>query len=563
MTMLSIRNRRVVQAAIRLCAGALLVGLVANASSAQQERCDTPLTTAEIARRVTPTVVTIVTRTGNGSGVIVDPSGVVATNLHVIEGETDLELTLFNDDIYDDVSVVDFDERRDLVLLKIKAFNVTASALGDSDNIEVGEDVVLVGSPQGLESTVSEGVVSAVRDTGNGYRMLQTSAPASPGSSGGGMFNACGELIGIVTSQDRQGQNLNFAMPINYLRGLLLSSPTNGGEIDLDDFVSRPTSGNDSNVRSGPESSGGDGDVDPADSAKFSEIMEYLVADEDLKEIMELQEAGDGRWRATLQDDNNPIPVHIRLITDEFDDGMVWISGYPPDPDDSLTVAQLTELLQLNYNLNYAKVTLGEDGLLYTMLEAELRTLDAYGMILGVYGVHDATVRVRSLVDKWSGAVDQASTLTREPHADDVSVNLLGSHALIRFDSSEWREEPAGNDDVLVQYSHESDEVFVSVIAERSQIPMENIPDIALQNMQDEDPNAKITTRGYRTVNDAQVSYAEISASISGIPIAYLGHFYSDSSGTVQIIGATASNLFEEHKRTIERFVAGFEVSDP
>ena len=90
----------------------------------------------------------------------------------------------------------------------------------------VGEDVVLVGSPQGLNLTVSEGVISAVRDSGDGYSLLQTSAPASPGSSGGGMFNAYGELIGIITSQRSDGQNLNFGVPINYARGLLATEAT-------------------------------------------------------------------------------------------------------------------------------------------------------------------------------------------------------------------------------------------------------------------------------------------------------------------------------------------------
>ena len=174
-------NRRVLRTAAFSSITTLVLAIFTGTVFAQSERSDTPLSTSEIARRVTPTVVTIETPTGHGSGVIVDPSGVVVTNLHVIQGETEVELALHNGDIYDDVAVVDLDERRDLVLLKIKAFNVRYAAFGDSDEVEVGQDVVLVGSPQGLDSTVSEGVISAIRDSGNGYRMIQTSAPASPG----------------------------------------------------------------------------------------------------------------------------------------------------------------------------------------------------------------------------------------------------------------------------------------------------------------------------------------------------------------------------------------------
>ena len=107
-----------------------------------------------------------------------DGSGVLVTNLHVIQGGTEVTVTLANGDIYDDVAVVDVDERRDLVLLKIKAFGLVSASFGDSDAMQVGESVVLVGSPEGLDFTVSEGVISALRDSGSGYQLFQTSAPA-------------------------------------------------------------------------------------------------------------------------------------------------------------------------------------------------------------------------------------------------------------------------------------------------------------------------------------------------------------------------------------------------
>ena len=168
-------------------------------------------------------MVTVTTPTGQGSGVIVDAAGVFVTNLHVIRGDTTASVKLANGDVYDDVSVVDVDERKDLVLLKIKAFGLVPAVLGNSDQEQAGDRVILIGSPRGLELSISDGLISAVRDSGEGYRLLQTSAAASPGSSGGGMFNELGELIGIVSSKLSNGENLNFGIPVNYMRGLLSS----------------------------------------------------------------------------------------------------------------------------------------------------------------------------------------------------------------------------------------------------------------------------------------------------------------------------------------------------
>jgi S1-C subfamily serine protease len=83
---------------------------------------------------------------------VLDGSGVIVTNLHVIRGQTRVSIRLSNGDVYDDVSVVDVDERKDLVLLKIKAIDLSATILGDSEQVKVGDRVVLIGSPKELGS---------------------------------------------------------------------------------------------------------------------------------------------------------------------------------------------------------------------------------------------------------------------------------------------------------------------------------------------------------------------------------------------------------------------------
>ena len=254
----------------RVVLSVLFTGFSAAPALAQPQDSErTPLSTSDIASRVTSSVVTLTTPTSTGSGVIVDTSGVLLTSLHVVQGDIEVAVELANGDVYDDVAVVDVDERRDLVLLKIKAFNLTAASLGNSDDVQVGEDVVLVGSPRGLDLTVSEGVISAIRDSGDGYRLFQTSAPASSGSSGGGMFNAYGELVGVVTSQVTDGQNLNFAVPINYARGLL-ATETTMTLTELAERVGSSDTSSSTRVQTGTATNA----IDPASVARLSEIVE-------------------------------------------------------------------------------------------------------------------------------------------------------------------------------------------------------------------------------------------------------------------------------------------------
>jgi S1-C subfamily serine protease len=100
--------------------------------------------------------------------------------------------------------------------------------LGNSDPVQVGERVVAIGNPRGLEQTVTDGLISAIRDTGKGYKLFQMSVPISTGSSGGPLFNMAGEAIGITAAYLEGGQNLNFAIPINYGLALLQGSTPPG-----------------------------------------------------------------------------------------------------------------------------------------------------------------------------------------------------------------------------------------------------------------------------------------------------------------------------------------------
>jgi S1-C subfamily serine protease len=176
---------------------------------------------SEVFKKASPSLVTISTADWFGSGVLIDGSGVVVTNLHVIRGAEKATVRLAGGDTYDAVGVVNVDARKDLALLKIDGARLPVAVLGDSDAVEIGHRVYAIGAPKGLELTMSEGIVSGRRDSGEGHRLLQASAAILSGSSGGGLFDEMGRLIGITTSRIVDGENLSFAVPINYVRGIL------------------------------------------------------------------------------------------------------------------------------------------------------------------------------------------------------------------------------------------------------------------------------------------------------------------------------------------------------
>ncbi len=196
-----------------------------------------PLTTAQIAKKVSPSAVVIEGKTDSGealgSGFIISKDGKIVTNLHVIKGMNAASVELANGDSFESVSVLATDDLRDLAILKIAGSNLPILELGNSDALNIGEPVVIVGSPKGLEGTVTAGILSSVRDSGDGYNVLQTDAAVNPGNSGGPLVNSQGQAIGVVSFILRSSQGLNFAIPINYVRELLrsLHEPLSLGEI--------------------------------------------------------------------------------------------------------------------------------------------------------------------------------------------------------------------------------------------------------------------------------------------------------------------------------------------
>lgn len=192
------------------------------------------LTVQQIVEKTAPSVVEITTEhvktanrmqqlvsTGAGSGVIISSSGYIITNHHVIDDADNVTITL-SDGTQHQAIIIGSDDRTDIAVLKIEAEGLIPAAMGSSDDVYVGDDVVVVGNPLGqLGGTVTNGIISAldreITIDGTVMSLLQTNAAINQGNSGGGMFNSRGELIGIINAKSVATgvEGLGFAIPVD------------------------------------------------------------------------------------------------------------------------------------------------------------------------------------------------------------------------------------------------------------------------------------------------------------------------------------------------------------
>ncbi len=173
---------------------------------------------------------------GSGSGVLVNSDAFVITAYHVIDEVKSLKIKTSDGRSFPTVRVLGTDELNDLAVLQIFGDNLPFVTMGDTEKLLVGDPIYAVGAPKGLEGTVTKGIVSAKRKSQTSFGLLQIDAAISPGSSGGGIFNEDGHLVGIAVATLRESQNINFAIPIESAVQLLQKS----GEYLNDDQNSDP-----------------------------------------------------------------------------------------------------------------------------------------------------------------------------------------------------------------------------------------------------------------------------------------------------------------------------------
>lgn len=166
-----------------------------------------------------------------GSGFIIDEAGYIVTNNHVIDGADEIVVKLKNGREFE-AKIIGKDSNTDLALLRVESpENFQAAKLGDSDALQVGQWVLAIGSPFGLEQTITAGIVSAkgrVIGSGPYDDFIQTDASINPGNSGGPLTNMEGEVVGINTAIVASGQGIGFAIPINLARGIINQLKTEG-----------------------------------------------------------------------------------------------------------------------------------------------------------------------------------------------------------------------------------------------------------------------------------------------------------------------------------------------
>ena len=283
---------------LRICAtiSALFVILVSYSVSQQ--------TVPDVVKQSSDAVVLIVIsnssgeETALGSGFLVSSEGEIVTNYHVIKDAHSAIVKLSNGAFFPVSGVLASSAEKDLAIIKVNGKNLPFLTLGDIDKLNAGEHVVAVGSPLGLEGTVSDGVVSAIRDV-DGKKWIQTTAPVSHGNSGGPLLDMSNHVVGVITMgvNPAVGQNLNFAVPSSEVTALLITArqqtkplesiASKSGDTLTDGKVwTSMTSGHDYEIRQ-------DGDYLYVDWVNIAPDLK--TAGGFIRE--ELKKSPDGKWR--------------------------------------------------------------------------------------------------------------------------------------------------------------------------------------------------------------------------------------------------------------------------
>ncbi len=197
------------------------------------------LTVQEIAKLAGPSVCLITTSSGlnrhggTGTGFVVRDDGVIATNLHVIQGASTAVVKFPDGREFPVEGILETSSKDDLALLKVDATNLPAALrLADSDKVQVGQDVVVIGHPLGRGSTTTEGIISSILQAENQFSM---SVPISPGSSGSPVLNQQGLVVAVAVATIYGAQNLNIAIPSNQLQELMTRAGAQPGMRALGD----------------------------------------------------------------------------------------------------------------------------------------------------------------------------------------------------------------------------------------------------------------------------------------------------------------------------------------
>jgi len=272
------------------------------------------------------------------------------------------------------------------------------------------------------------------------------------------------------------------------------------------------------------------------------------------KSGLKYEKVGDAVWRVVYQGENRQeVIVAIKSYEDLAVIQSVVAENARPTAD------QMFQLLRLNFERDLAKLSVLKDNSVVALNETELRILDSPALKRIVQAVavlaDDATPILQKAADP-----AQASSLSLPRERDQLSLlTLLQGKATMRYDPSQWKPQSI-NAAGVSQLSYLPGDLWVKVITERIEVPVDSLPDIVLSNAKDEDPNAKIVKRGWRMVNGTRLTFLEYELSIKGIQVTFYNHMCSGPFGTIQIAAWTGRSLIDEFRPVIERLVSGFEI---
>jgi S1-C subfamily serine protease len=519
------------------------------------------LTTAQIAKRVSPSVVVIEGKTKSGdvlgSGFIVSRDGKIVTNLHVVKDMKTASVQLANGEIYDSVSVLVTDERYDLAILKVAGSDLPVLDLGNSDDLAAGEPAVIVGSPRGLEGTVTAGILSSVRDSGEGFKVLQTDAAVNPGNSGGPLVNGRGQAIGVVSFQLRSAQGLNFAIPINYVRGLLnnLHAPMTFEEMRRSRVAATvPTAGTTSSspLRSSEKS---------PSAKKFIKTPNEgfaLWVDEKRWELVKPDTAGTLKFSSI--------------------NGVGWgivITGRTPMSTDSLRELVIANEQNVDPNV---RISLDERRLINGHEVLALQTVGVNGGVpfkhFGYYhGGASGTVQVIAYTIE--AAMDDNINMFTEflnglemsdeefQPASNFTTHLVrvlfNSSMSLKYDSTKWKPLPSKEGH---SFSYSLGEAYAVIAPNPLPLPTDTFPNIALVAAQSKDPKAAIVFSEKRRVNGVDVWLVITETTDTKGPVIYCGYYFGGKHDSVQIITYTTKALFSQYQQDFMEFLNGFSASE-
>lgn len=226
-----------------------------------------------------------------------------------------------------------------------------------------------------------------------------------------------------------------------------------------------------------------------------------------------------------------------------------------------LTAEAMRKALTMSYLADFAKASIDDDGDLVALQELELST---------VTGAHlkETLQAVASLaVDLSALAPARAPMETRSPltasSASSISIPFVWASSTLRMDGDAWKADSpndVGNNVQRRTLQHRSGEVFAALIEERSELGLEQVMEASVVNAREAASEVRVLTRGKREVNGRMLGFIEMEATIDGMTWTFYNHFFSDRTGTVQVVGWTPRNLIDTHRATIESLVSGFQA---